>query len=89
MSPVISFYQHYTASLLLDSLAQTSDAFSINVQYLLGLLVIGTACLYSDIAYGLIHIGDQFLGDLSLLDIFSYGNDLVLSALGCFDGIPL
>ncbi|MHC4532476.1 MAG: hypothetical protein ACYS6K_00840 [Planctomycetota bacterium] len=25
----------------------------------------------------------------SLLDVFSYGNDLVLSALGCFDGIPL
>ena len=25
----------------------------------------------------------------SLLDVFSYGNDLVFSALGCFDGIPL
>ena len=25
----------------------------------------------------------------SLLDVFSYGNDLVLSTLGCFDGIPL
>jgi hypothetical protein len=40
LSPAISFYQHNTASLLIDSLAQTRDAFSVNVHYLVGLLVI-------------------------------------------------